>query len=90
MVGIGRYFKEEIGGEHEVDWTVFRLGWLYDQKEGESEETVNAGYVGEEGGTSMVKREDIAAWLVEQARRDSNGEWSKKMPYLWSAEKKKE
>ncbi|TGZ79185.1 NAD(P)-binding protein [Ascodesmis nigricans] len=86
MQKIAEFFEKT--DKEEVEWTVFRLGGLYNQKKGEPEGNVNVGVVGTGGDTGWVKREEIAKWLVAQVTSRSQ-EWKGEMPYLWTAERSK-
>ncbi|CAG8978480.1 hypothetical protein HYALB_00005054 [Hymenoscyphus albidus] len=71
---------------NDIDWTLFRLGVLSDEKEGEvdangEKKVAHAGYIADEKWQLMTPRSQIARWVVKQAT-EGKVEWNKKMPAL--------
>lgn len=78
IVSVGNTFDTEAT-KNELDWTIFRLGFLSDG----APQTCKAGYVAKNGWALKNQRADIASWLIEEVEKDDS-EWIRKRPALWS------
>lgn len=78
IVSVGKLFDTEATRK-ELDWTIFRLGFLTDG----APQSSKTGYVAKNGWVMKNRRADVATWLVDEIEKD-NSEWERKRPAIWS------
>jgi hypothetical protein len=86
VIGIGQVFEKKAEG---IEWTVFRIGGIPGGCDAESWRRerggeVAVGWVGERGWRSVIRRSELARWLVDCAEGKEGEAWVTKKPAVSS------
>ena len=82
IISIARFFQDEVGKNNQIRWTVFRVGGLANGQS--KEEKISSGFIGGNSTNYIVRRGDVAYWLLEQIKKESESVecWQYQMPVI--------